>query len=332
MALCYYVSSDLLHLVTEQFPDAIGVDFSKPVTDQLYAYLDRIPGTEARIILPDETSPDEVKRLTHEVVTAHRRVQLTLATREQSWPLWFKNSLENYAAVVNRGVPIDTVDWSLKEKPCVIVGNGPSLAFTLTQLAQTRDRYSIFCVWHALDKLRAHDIQPDAVIHIDKHPPLGIEKEVVLPAETAVIATPVSSGSFMAAFPHQPFYLLLSRENEGNIQWATFLNHPAHKPAYGTVVVAAIQSALYLGHRKIILTGVDLCFPDESQLSASYQALKDQVRQVKNAMGQDCVTIPAFQSYKGVLEDLANEESSEATFYNASPGGLKLHGFEDWTF
>jgi len=330
--LCYYVSADLLHLVSDQIPNAIGVDFSKPVTDQLYPYLDRIPGTEARIILPEDTPTEEAQKLTHEVITAHRRVQLTLATREQSWPLWFKNSLENYSAVVGRGIPIDTVTWPLKDKPCVIVGNGPSLAITLTKLAETRDKYSILCAWHALDKLQALNIQPDAIIHIDKQNPVGSEKNVVLSPETAIIASPITSSGFIQAFPHQPFYLLLSRESEANMRWATFLNHPAHKPAHGTVIAAALQSAQYLGHRQIILTGVDLCFPNEAQLMASYGSFRDQVRDVKNTAGQNCLTIPAFLAFKDVLENLATEETSETTFYNASPEGLKLYGYEDWVF
>lgn len=330
MKECYYVPKELLHLVQDRFPDAIGLDFRRPIEDQLYNFADQIKNSVPKTIL-DETLPkEEVKRLTEMVLKAHRRLQVTLATRESSWPMWFKNTLHNYNAIINHGIPVDEVIWPHAEKPVVIVGSGPSVHQIIPQIMENRDKYCVIATWHSLYRLLEHHIQPDAVIHIDKMEPVHAPP-VDLPKHIPVIISPVAHEAFLSRFSGHPVYYLLTRESEPHQQWAEFLGREPHKPAFGTVIYFAIRAALYFGHTQVILTGVDLCFPDKGGF-VEHSIKKEAPLEVLNAEGKTCYAPQSFLMYRDALQTLAQEEKDAATFYNASPGGLELQGYAHWTW
>lgn len=313
----------------DQQPGVIKLDFDRPIDTQMNHYVPQIMNTEPRLFVPDDVDETTASVMQMEVSNMHRRLMISAATHEQSWPFWYGNTLNNFERI-KASTMIDKVDWPLKHKKALVVGNGESLRKTLPLIAGCREEYAIFACWRVVPRLQKYHIEPDIVAHIDMMDPVGGWEQPYLAKHIPLVVIPTVSPNFLKAYPDNPTYTLLGREGPTNIAWAEMLDIRCHEPAMGTVTMALIRAALYFGHQDIIMTGSDLCFENEAEARGTGYFV-ERLEKIKNADGEERLVTVQMAVYKDILEEAA-KENPQVNFYNASPGGVALNGFKPWQF
>lgn len=146
----------------------------------------------------------------------------------------------------------------------VVVAGGPTAAEMFPWIRKHRGQLSVIAVSTALLPLQKNSISPDVLIAVDPNPDLEshfFDADLNSVDHVPFVYVPVVckkvlewwKGPRLVAYLHQPRY----EELAANLPRG-FLFYS------GTVTHAAVDLSLKMGNQKVILVGVDFCFPDST--------------------------------------------------------------------
>ncbi len=152
--------------------------------------------------------------------------------------------------------PAQLLYQSFKGKTCIILGGGPSLDEQLNWVRENKNNIVIMAASRISGKLIKENIIPHIIFAIDPQKiNLEICKEMfMLPKEVLFIHSYHVAPSLLSQWQGKSLYL------GPRVPWESKLNQTNIAMAGPTVTQTAIAAAIEFGFKKILLTGVDLCF------------------------------------------------------------------------
>lgn len=279
----------------------------KPYTPLMTQLLTIPAGSEIMATVPDEWPTAEKERFTARIHEALLHIEITRNTINAFQDKWIENAFWNYETCIS-APPIDKLQKT--GEYALVVGSGPS-----SKEAHAYGKPQIFAAWSSPAASVA-----DVIGHCDhtaQNNPNANPKQ-------AIVLTPTASKEFIPAFPDTVPYVYFDRGNPINWRFAEKRNLPDHEPILGNVVDMLVQCAIYAGHTKIKLIGVDLSCKEPEDLF-KYHPTAIKATPTQNYNGQVVYTDEIFTIYQKGLEGLAHRYP-EIEFSVLSPEGVILEG------
>ena len=200
--------------------------------------------------------PEILWTLRQELETINWRLQATTGNR-----VFIERQMQNLGELRH---PAAVLKDAFAGATAVILGGGPSLPRLFPWIQAHRDRVLVIAVSRVCRQLLAAGIRPHMVVTIDPHDlSFDVSRELLLldPA-TVVVHAYHASPLLVGQWPGPNLYL------GPRYPWKTKAEPANLELAGPTVTNAAMQLALDLGVKQIILGGVDLCFSREGYTHA----------------------------------------------------------------
>ncbi|PKQ75052.1 motility accessory factor Maf-2 [Aeromonas sobria] len=217
-----------------------------------------------------------------------------------------------------------------QDKQALVVASGPTLQHNLAtlqaQLQSRRQDYLLISVDTALAFLLRHDILPDIVVTIDEaiH---GDRLPAAQSAQTTLVYYPMVptetllawQGPRKSAYSRSPMYKQLQQAIPKGVLHSG-----------GSVIHPAMDLAVQMGCRQVILLGTDFAFPGELTHSGwADGALGPRANQALSwtldGHGRRVKTNPNFSAYRIELERYIARHP-EVQFWNCSREGAEIAG------
>lgn len=242
---------------------------------------------------------------------------------------WIANAVPNLPLLLGNPSLEVLRDAFPRSATAIIAAAGPTLDHALPMIAGCRPHCLVFAVGTAMRPLCHAGITPDFVVALDSDQPTVRQLPETIPQESFLIGAPSIPGQFFEAFHNRSFPYSFSAINGFN-QWLAGQDFPL--PVLnvgGTVSLTAIDAALFLGCRNIVLAGLDLAMREDGMTHASESmyanermAGGDMVR-VKGNYSESVPTSIQFATYIRQMNSYLMDVSSggKVRFYNATTGG-----------
>lgn len=259
-------------------------------------------------------------RLIREVTLPH-----TNRRYEQHLPL-LQERLAGNRHLLKQDGDVASLFASTPDRQALVIGAGPTLKSHLTRLQALRHRSErplLIAVDTACKALFAHGIEPDWVVSIDHL----IDEEKLPAAECGLVYFPLVPtptlmawrGKRLAAYSNSPLYGPLCKEIP-----------KARLYSGGSVIHPAIDLAVRMGCRELILLGADFAFPGgETHTGWAVGALNTTLDQgnywALTGHGQRIRTNISFTGYRTQLERYIAAHP-EVRFWNGSREGAEIAG------
>jgi hypothetical protein len=192
----------------------------------------------------------------------YHTINLTLESELQEHIFRVNSSLGNHEFIeqqlnnISENIqPTQQLKNVLSGKTCIILAGGPSLDDHMDWVISNRKKLIIIAVSRISKRLLNLDIIPDIVISVDpKHNSFEVSRELLLlPKTTLFIHTNNVHSSLLSQWLGKSAYI-------GNIlPWESKLNQENFSGEGPTVTNTAISLASFMGIKRILLSGVDLC-------------------------------------------------------------------------
>ncbi len=226
-------------------------------------------------------------------------------------------------------------DSSLSEKPCLIIGAGPSFANQIQWLKENHQYFTIIAVSSVLNKLSQQGIYPDIVTHLDGFN-VSIEHLKGFDAKTFLQNSILIAGSFTPKEVIETF----AKENVYLMEEQTYY-HEGYDAFTGPCVGStSVFQAILLNIKNIYTLGLDLAISAEGKSHADSHTLTntvydtstlDQISnsisfrgdffKVKGNFEKEVYTNPLFasslHSLSNIVESIKNDTQK---IYNLSEG------------
>ncbi len=214
----------------------------------------------------------------------------------------------------------------------IIVGAGPSLDTQINWLKKNRDYFFIIAAGATVKAFKNHNIIPDYYVEIDRCA-LRNWDNIKIDEADKLLCSPTISPGLAPKFDHA--YWFISSHNILEKTIVTPFNKDVDRLFVGTNVgVAAGSFAIYLGFKKIILLGIDLCCTISGSTHSAFHScgedtlhsLNNRISnylEVENNVGEKRYTV--FDSLINSFEELIQQNLS-VEIIQASPEGVKLKG------
>lgn len=245
---------------------------------------------------------------------------------------WARNKILNLP--VNIETPsIKELRDCCSEMPAIIVGSGPSLGMEAETLRRLKNRALIIAAGTSVQALLKYKIEPDIVVVMDPSEnnfkafePLDLEN-------VPLLYIPDVHSSIL----RKKYNYLMHAFFNTDTPTAYFMQLTEIDPVFqstGTVSGTAIQAAIYLGCRELVLIGQDFSFPGDQYYADGVvhrdpEALALEMQQftewVDNVSGSQNRTNHSMNVLREGIERLIDEYSDYA-FYNASRVGAAIKG------
>jgi len=219
---------------------------------------------------------------------------------------------------------------SYSGQAALIIGSGPSLLDDYDWIRENRDNYFMISVSSAVIPLMAENIIPDVVVVIE--PQEGaifpvFDIDLTLLNNVPLVYFPIVSKRVLSLWKGERF----TAYGQHKIYEKIAVQYPkGHLFAAGTVVHSAIDLAVQMGVRKIVLAGVDYAFSNELQHASGVRSRDILVPEageyvVFNGYNKKIQSSP---SLIGFLRDTEHYISCHphVDFYNMSRSGAKIKG------
>lgn len=240
---------------------------------------------------------------------------------------WSRNLLRNLPFLLT-SAPVTQMTDSWKKKPVIVVGAGPSLNKNIHLLKQAKGKALIFCVDTAYRILQRHGIVPDLLVTLDGSPMNAAHMQGCNYDNIPLLFDAYSHHEILEN--HKGPRIALSTVDFHSHWWKRVIGCETAEFALsqgGSVATAAFSFARLIGADPIILTGVDLSYPNGQCYAngALHDArnVKDMDRQlypVKDIYGQDTYTTFDYMYYLKWFQEQA-EANTDRTYINATEGG-----------
>lgn len=221
---------------------------------------------------------------------------------------------------------------AFKNKPCVILGGGPSLDEHLPWVIENQDRLVVIAVSRISRRLQEVGLVPDIVIALDPQEiSFEVSKELYnYPSEVLLLNSYHVIPKLLSQWKGRSAYF------GERVPWESKLNANKHFHEGPTVVNAALIAAVGLGCSQVYLTGADMCYASTGATHANGSF--ESQREIDIA--RDSQWLETYAGYKAEtiipLVLTANYLSKHAKYatenhvevYNLSKNALKLEYIE----
>lgn len=248
---------------------------------------------------------------------------------------WAKNIMMNYK---HKAIPITKFINCFEDIPIIIVSAGPSLNYNMHYLKEARDKAVIIAVGSAIKILDSNGIVPHFRMAAD-----GGENE-------GKIFDEIDTGNAALIFADTLYHKILERYQGAKIRMVLTsgpLEQYIFKELYDELLLiksgfsianVALDLALKLGAKKIILMGQDLSYT-EGSLYAKGGWKQDEAidfegdRYVKtsNTLGETVYTDKPFLGMRDLFEDMIRANPGPV-YINATERGLNIAGTVNKSF
>ncbi len=192
--------------------------------------------------------------------------------------VWLRSAIANLGFILKAGKFVDKLPQFQKPPIAVVCGAGPSLADDLELLKQYKKNLLLISVGHAFPILHAAGIAPDIVVEIDSYVERNWENfKGAISEKTLLVATPDVAYEVPPLFKK---HLWVSTGYAAINDWFNLYGIPLPQVHIDkTVSIVAIDFAVRLGIKNIILLGQDMAVDDEGRLhlddvpATSYESL-----------------------------------------------------------
>ncbi|WP_295159572.1 6-hydroxymethylpterin diphosphokinase MptE-like protein [uncultured Brachyspira sp.] len=290
---------------------------------------------------------DEAMHYQSKVLSVVDKKIININTVSRFDKLWAYNIASNTVEIATH-YGVNKFFDKYKNIPAVIVSAGPSLEKNIRKLKEIKKKAVIIAVDTAMKPLSSHKISPHFVITIDPQKKNSkyfrniYFEDSVLIAESSVDHEALESFKGAVYFIDSIFplakYFMKPLGDRGDITMG------------GSVSTAAYDFAVRIGANPIIMTGLDLSFPNhQTHIKGSYHEenffteigkldsydsriykvlIAGNLREEKNIYGESVFTDSRFDMYRNWYEAQCTN-NSKIKFYNATEGGVIINAMEN---
>jgi len=260
------------------------------------------------VVVPESWADPDKDRFARDIHDAVNTILISRNTINGLSDIWSENAFQNHDASM-AAIPIDKIDESTK--PALIIGSGAGCAEKVNE-----SEYTSYASWSA----RNYWFQPDYLGQCDPREP---ERFTKMPKK-GVIFSPVASPKFLLAYPSKPRYVYFDRGNRLAWRYAEKRGLSDHRPICGHVADMLVNCAIYAGHKKICLLGIDLACATEVELRKYHPYVQD-ITPVYNYHGELVFTDEIFLTFFRGLQETVNR-FPDIEFVTKSGSGLIIEG------
>lgn len=224
-----------------------------------------------------------------------------------------------------------------RDRPCVIVGAGPSLDKNIDQLHDMRGQTLIIAVDAALDTLLDHGIKPDIVATIERsEKTLKFYRNHDELDDIVLLAPHMIMSDILERFKHR---IATGRQEDDFVREFTAAIGRESLDIGFNAAHLPFAFARHLGCSPIVFTGVDLAYTGGKthtdnvahNIEGTNQYLKkDNIVHVKGQNGEVLETLNYFMYAKRMFESYMLN-NPELRYINATEGGVNIVGAENMT-
>jgi hypothetical protein len=252
---------------------------------------------------------------------------------------------------ISNGIPLLTnnpLPAYVKNKPVIVVGNGPSLDDDIDLLAKYQGKCIIMACGTAFSALCHHNIKADIYVAVERtldvyESLLEITDHREFFMDTICMALDVVSPKVFNLFKHK---IILTKIHELLPRWLLLKNKDVSKNIYlinrtnPLVSNFGVELASYLGFENIYLLGIDngslsdrnhskfsMYFDENFELKEMYQGMKldNYTDEAEGNFSPKVRTNFLFKFSARVMENTVESYSHRSKFYNCS-NGMKIRG------
>jgi hypothetical protein len=280
------------------------------------------------IVLATGELSSQAKFLLDEVSQIFRDFRVSQNTRARFSHTWALQQINNLSSVLGSH-PVDTLAPDFKNRSCIIVSPGPSLAKNIHLLDVKRDDQIILAVAQAVPALAKHGIDPDYIMVLDpsdhSHTLTDVNCEKV---KGLIIGDACHPAFFAKGFIG--LYVFFSVKASFGID--LIMGGSDTTVPGGSVSVAAANLAISLGASCVTLVGSDLAVSEGLyyQHAPSAEQLAEPIREI-SVPGYYGGRVSSRANYASFLQEfqrLAAIAGDKTTLINATEGGAYIDGFE----
>ncbi len=260
-----------------------------------------------------------------------------------------QSNIASNLPIIIDAYPLDAVIQKFQNMPAIITAAGPSLDKNVDLLAGLDNRAVLLCVDTAVRTLLPKGIHPHFVVTSDPTPVNAKHfNDITLPEQTFFAFAPDASPKAIEKFKdHSRKLCLFDNSNWFNEHYRKLMNLHKLLPRPMHVGEAAIRLAIAMGCDPIILVGLDLALPSNSQAThAAASARAARIVSTDNnhitiedetgtTISHDITTVPGidgnpvltYYSFKMYLDDLQNIiQATPKKWIDATEGGALKAG------
>lgn len=205
--------------------------------------------------------------LTRQMSDVFRHETTNRTTTGMYASLWYHNAVTNLP-VLWRETPLEMLRDTLSGHTALIIAAGPSLDRSLPRLKEMAGRCLVIAVGAALGSLRRHGIRPHLVVSVDSAPEI-LRQFAGSEQEDWFLAAPFTVDPELFRLASGRSLLFTADLLHGFNYWLEQQQVlPLRLRIGGTVTVSAIDLAICLGCRRLLLAGLDLAFGENDATHA----------------------------------------------------------------
>lgn len=306
--------------------------FSKHSIDDLYLYL--LEGLQDLVIVDEfefvynEPLDDYYNEFINVLVDIFNYIAQRCCLSPLMRNISTMNIIGNLPFLEESEKELNKLEGYFKDKPAIIVGAGPSLVDNLETLKKIQNKLYILAVSRVAKPLLNEGITPDFILNLDWHP---TTKKFVENIENIPLIANVNS-SVELTYNYKGPKLFDSNLHAFNL----IKKNNIVIPKTGTVAGYAIGFAQFCGFNPVILTGVDLSYPDFNENKKHYSLCYDKqdkerikviceegLYRVKNNQGGYNFTDWQMNGYIKEMKWMIKNDKTR-TYYNTAINGAYI--------
>lgn len=316
---------------------SVGDDdfFVVGIANQISTY---ISSTNLSIISPtiyQRMYGELYKELNEELKNSMYSQLSNIQTLDTFQNMWLPNILNNLVYSISSN-SVEILEGAYAGTTAIIVGSGPSLEADIEKLKLLRNKCLIIAAGSSIQALQHHNIRPHLLVSMDGGVSnLRVFDNIDTEDIPLLFIAQIHSGildKYSGKMVHAIFGQdLISKYLLADYNIPAFLNT-------ATVTGTAIQAAVYMGVREIILMGQDLSYPDKKYYTSGVLHISDE--NMSNVMKQAILTVknvnggenPTTAKMMITLEDIEklimieSYKDANIKFINASKNGADIKG------
>ncbi|VAX24318.1 hypothetical protein MNBD_NITROSPINAE03-1615 [hydrothermal vent metagenome] len=233
--------------------------------------------------------------------------------------------------VVLQSSGIATLAGAIKGGVAAVVGAGPSLDKQIPLLSQFR--YSaVLCSDTAAPALIKRSIIPDMIFSVDPQKETKLHFDMMGKLDIPLALVPTANCDVVSQWPGPLYFGFIDPDRFSGPAQA-FARRMGALKSGGSVSCFALETALMMEAKTVILFGQDFCFDgDKSYASDTVPAMlgghqyDDEIVLERDYFGREVKTSRSLYGYRREFENLT--KSCRASVYTLSPEGVCLSGIE----
>jgi hypothetical protein len=311
----------------------IAVGEQKEQRDQFFYRLYRyLVGEPVFLALPiyNQLTYLDTKRIIEEAGDAISNYKSSILMSEKYGLDWARNSLLNMSRVL--ATPsIAELESQIEGMTAIIVGAGPSLDADIEWLKKMKEHSIIIAAGTSIQSLLHYGVRPHLIVSIDGSESNYRAFQAQPIEDIPLLFAPMIHYSILDRFPDKLVHMSLNNDHVSKFFLVGHDKDTIFKPNL-SVTGVAIQAAIYMGCREVILFGQDFSYPTENVYAAGASHLETTLHEeiitnadqfVENVHGLPNRISWMMKLTLSDIEDLLGEYPDIA-FLNTSRYGAKV--------